>query len=156
MKVLVAVDQTENWKQIIESVVTRPWPQDTIFRIVTVLEPFQTDSSLSGLNQVMTEANQHRAEQADKIVHNARTQICKRLPGFTACTEVRKGKAQEELIYAAADWMADKIILGAHGRHANRLIPGTVSQYVANNCHCSVELVRLKAEPLLDQEPAYV
>lgn len=156
MKVIVALDQTENWKQIIDSIVKRPWPQDTVFRVVTVLEPFQGDTGIAGLNQVMAEANEHKARTAEKILHQARTRICKNLPACTAFCEIRKGKAQEELVGATADWMADKLILGAHGRHANRLVPGAVSQFVAKNSVCSVELVRLKSEPQVDPEPAYV
>jgi nucleotide-binding universal stress UspA family protein len=156
MKVIIAIDQTENWKQIIESVVNRLWPQDTIFRILTVLEPSKSDSSLPGLNIMLAEANESRASIADKILHDARSRICRGVPECTAYTEVRKGRAQDELVSAAANWMADKLILGAHGRSANRLIPGTVSSFVAKNSICSVELVRLKAEPVIDQEPAYV
>jgi nucleotide-binding universal stress UspA family protein len=156
MKVIIAIDQTENWKQIIEAVINRPWPPDSIFRIVSVLEPIEEDAHTHGLSLIIKEARLHKSQMADKILHEARTLLARCFPECIVYSEVRKGKAQEELVSAATNWMVDKIILGAHGRSANRLIPGTVSRFVAKHSPCSVELVRLKPLPVMDAEPAYV
>ncbi|HEY9731787.1 MAG TPA: universal stress protein, partial [Drouetiella sp.] len=57
--------------------------------------------------------------------------------------EVRCGEPQNEIIYGAAEWMADRIIIGAHGNSPNRFF-NTVSKSVAKEGVCSVQLVRLK------------
>ncbi len=134
MKVIIAVDQTDNWKQIIEATVKRSWPSDTIFRILTVVEP-----GADALDKTKT----HQAHTADRVVHEARALMFEHLPGCTVYSEVRKGKAADELVTVAANWMVDKIILGTHGRKANRLIPATVPQLVSQNSCCSVDLVKL-------------
>jgi len=134
MKVIIAIDQTGNWKQIIEATVKRSWPSDTIFRILTVVEPVETP---------LDKPKTHHESAADKVVHEARALLFKHLPGCTVYSEVRKGKPADELVTVAANWMVDRIILGTHGRQANRLIPGTVPQLVTKNSCCSVDLVKL-------------
>ncbi len=144
MKVIIAVDQTDNWKQIIEATVKRPWPSDTIFRILTVVEPGD-----DALDKTKTQGS-----SADKVVHEARALLFKHLPGCTVYSEVRKGKAADELVTVAANWMVDKIILGTHGRKSNRLIPATVPQQVSQNSCCSVDLVKLTPAKASAGEPS--
>jgi nucleotide-binding universal stress UspA family protein len=48
------------------------------------------------------------------------------------------------LVKAATEWMADKILIGAHGHSPNRLFAESVSQAVAQHALCSVELIRLR------------
>jgi len=143
MKVIVAIDQTDNWKQIVDYVVSRTWPVDTIFRVLTVVESTDRSVNNTGASKSLT---------ADRILHQARAQLLKYLPACTIYTEVRKGNAAEELVTIAANWMVDKIILGCHGSSSNRLIPGTISQSVATHSCCSIDLVKLKAATAIGEK----
>ena len=71
--------------------------------------------------------------------------------GSNVHVEVRQGSARDEIVNAAAEWMADKILVGAHGRSPNRLFPTTIARSVVRHAPCSVELVRL---PKLTEEEA--
>ncbi|HXZ20805.1 MAG TPA: universal stress protein, partial [Candidatus Acidoferrales bacterium] len=57
---------------------------------------------------------------------------------------LEKGDVRLRIIDAAAEWNADLIVLGSHGRSGiPRLLLGSVAEYVARNASCSVEVVRI-------------
>lgn len=146
MKVLVAIDQSEFWPQIISSLAKRTWLPDTQFRILTVIEPllFRWDElSQPDWQLLADEVLEKRCGKAEKILAEARQRLQQEVTDCIVHTEIRHGQAREEVMSAAIDWMPDKVILGAHGRSPNRLFPGAVSHTVARQAPCSVELVRL-------------
>jgi nucleotide-binding universal stress UspA family protein len=145
MKVIIAIDQTVNWKFLIETVIKRHWPKDTSFRVLTVVPPLEwKDMEDLGSGEILQEIIKLRKKTAENILHEAREQLIQNITDCSVHTELRKGSPRDEILQAAASWMADKIILGAHGHAQNRLLPGAVSRSVALNALCSVELVRLK------------
>ena len=56
--------------------------------------------------------------------------------------ELEEGSAHDHILCAAIEWMANKIMVGAHGHSPNRLF-AIVPRTVAAHAPCSVELVRL-------------
>jgi nucleotide-binding universal stress UspA family protein len=51
--------------------------------------------------------------------------------------------AKELILSEAAEWNADLIVVGSHGRRGvNRLLLGSVSEAVALHAQCSVAIVR--------------
>ena len=146
MKAIVAIDQTASWKKIVEEVGKRRWPRDTSFRILTVLPPnnwkqFESPKS----TEILREIFKMRRKAAENILREAREILSSKVVDCIVHTDLRQGSPRIEILDAAVDWMADKIILGAHGRSPNRLFPGSVSRSVAEHAQCSVELVPLKA-----------
>ncbi len=145
MKVIVALDRTEFAGQIVEAVSKRRWPIDTQFKLLTVLEPLQWQAaSCIEWNELAQTVLERRKHHADDILSDARQKLKSAIDHSVVHFEVRNGSAREEIITAATEWMADKIILGAHGHSPNRLITGGVSHSVAQHATCSVELIRLK------------
>jgi nucleotide-binding universal stress UspA family protein len=58
-------------------------------------------------------------------------------------TAVEKGDVRLKIIDSAAEWNADLIVIGSHGRSGiPRLLLGSVAEFVARNALCSVEIVR--------------
>ncbi len=146
MKVIVAIDQSVYAQQIIDSMLRQHWPEGTNFKILTVVEPTQLDEfgAYKWKDLLIAVADQ-RCKAASEVLSQAREQLQSKLPDCLVHTEIRHGKARKEIVEAAAEWMADKIVVGAHGRSPNRLmLAGTVPAAVAQNAHCTVELVRLK------------
>jgi nucleotide-binding universal stress UspA family protein len=83
-------------------------------------------------------------EEGEKLV--ARTAAQFKTAGFTVTQRVEEGDATRVIHDAAEQWKADLILLGSHGRHGlDRLLLGTVSEAVARNAPCSVEIVRAPA-----------
>ena len=71
--------------------------------------------------------------------------------GLTATTGVLSGNPKRCIIEYAKEWDADLIVIGSHGRRGlTRLALGSVSEAVAMNAECSVEVIRSRA--LLDND----
>jgi len=155
MKVIVAIDQTVNWKQVIEGVIKRRWQGDTEFRILTVVPPVEwQDIEALESSEILREILKMRRESAEHILAQAREMISSNVEHCSVHTDLREGSARSEILDSAIDWMADEIILGAHGHAPNRLFPATVSRSVAQHALCSVAFVRLKPGSVSEGRPA--
>jgi nucleotide-binding universal stress UspA family protein len=63
----------------------------------------------------------------------------------TGTVLVPSAAAREIIFQEAAEWGADLIVAGSHGRRgANRFLLGSVSEAVAFHAKCSVEIIRPK------------
>ncbi len=156
MKVIVAVDQTEFAEQIVKEVASSDWPLDTQIKILTVVQPKKTES---GESSESAKEFERREKTANEQVMNAREVIGKSCPQCMVHAEVRCGEPHLEIIYSAAEWMPDRIVIGAHGSSPNRFF-GSVAQSISKNCACSVQIVRLKKlksdKSKTDAQPANV
>ena len=66
-----------------------------------------------------------------------------RSAGFKVDTAVEVGDIRERIIDFAAEWSADLIVVGSHGRSGiERFLLGSVAEFVARHAACSVEIVR--------------
>jgi nucleotide-binding universal stress UspA family protein len=80
-------------------------------------------------------------ERAQGLVAKAAEQL--RSAGYQADTLVREGVTRTEIVDMAADWNADLIVLGSHGRRGlERLLLGSVSDFVSRHAKCSVQIIR--------------
>jgi nucleotide-binding universal stress UspA family protein len=77
---------------------------------------------------------------AHALVERAATEL--RSAGFKVDTAVEVGDIRETVIDSAADWGADLIVVGSHGRGIQRFLLGSVAEFVARHAKCSVEIVR--------------
>jgi universal stress protein A len=63
--------------------------------------------------------------------------------GFEVSAAVRQGDVREVLIDSAAEWPADLILVGSHGRKGlQRFLLGSVAEFIARHARCSVQIVR--------------
>jgi nucleotide-binding universal stress UspA family protein len=64
--------------------------------------------------------------------------------GVAISIDARQGAAAEEIAACAAEWSADLIVVGTHGRGAlAHLLIGSVAERVVRKAHCPVTTVRL-------------
>jgi nucleotide-binding universal stress UspA family protein len=70
-----------------------------------------------------------------------------RAQGFSVTTEVvAEGDPRTVILDSAANWPADLIVVGSHGRSGlDRFLLGSVSERVVRHAPCSVEVVRTPA-----------
>lgn len=145
MKVIVAIDQTESADQILEAIAASHWSSDTHFKVVTVIQPLQWESvPCIEWNKEAAEFFKHRQSVAEDVVKRAKKSLHNAWPKCKVSVEVRTGDPKEEISDVAAEWMADRIVIGAHGNSPNRFFRGSVARSVSQYCACSVQLVRLK------------
>ncbi len=132
MRVLIAIDQTAYWKQVIDALTKREWPAETSFKILTVVEPMHwEDLDKAMWKNVVLEVSEKRRHAAEEILRQARAILSSEVSHGVVHTELRSGKAHDEILNAASVWMPDKIVLGAHMHSDNRLFPGSVRRSVA-------------------------
>jgi len=155
VKVIVAIDQSRYNRQVLDAVLYASWPKDTSFKVITVVEPLQWqaqrdlnfESNSVEWQAMAKEVCAKRQAQAHAILQTARHELESAVPTANVHVELAEGRPGEEIVRAAGEWMADKIVVGAHGTAPNRLL-GRVPQAVAREASCTVQIVRLKEIPV--------
>jgi len=144
MKVLVTTDGSECSVAALKSVARRPWPEGSLFKVMSIPEPFMPldefpQFELKEIDNLNTAAIKDAKRYADtgvKILSSA---------GLEASPEnpLPRDSDAMEIVHEAQRWHADLVVLGSHGRRGfNRLTMGSVSEHVALHAPCSVEVVR--------------
>lgn len=146
MKVVAAIDQSENAWEVLGSVLQTAWPDGTMIKIVSVVDsPADRDSRLHRSEEQLV-----RLEQTREILGLARMAVSCALPGCSVRTELREGVASDEVVLSACEWMANKIVVGSHSEEYGAMlapVPYAVLQYSS----CCVRLVRLKPRGSIGQ-----
>jgi nucleotide-binding universal stress UspA family protein len=91
-------------------------------------------------------SHERRRGEAEALVSRVRARL--EAAGLRATAEVRAGDARQVILDCAAEWPADLVVLGSHGKTAlDRVLLGSVSDSVARHARCSVQIVRGMARP---------
>ena len=149
MKILLAIDDSQFSEAALQMVLTRYRHEGTEVRVLHVVEPIALavpPFMVEGYAPQLDEVRQEQLKQAQELVAQAAEKLL--AAGFLADTAVVEGNARGEIVDLAAEWHADLIVVGSHGRKGlDRFLLGTVSDFVARHALCSVEIVRLPANP---------
>lgn len=143
MKILLAIDDSPHSRSAVESMRQRPWPQETVVRIMSVVQPippFATELWYAPSVDV-TAWDAEMDKRANALV----TRVAATLQPSGLATEeiVRTGDPRMTIVNEASEWRADLIVLGSHGYTGiQRLLLGSVAQYVVSHADCSVEVIR--------------
>jgi nucleotide-binding universal stress UspA family protein len=144
MKVLIPTDGSDCANKALKSIVARPWPQASQFRVISCPEfpvlvgdyPFFGGEQLTEITTASEEHSRQAAENASSLLNKS---------GFTVQTEVTvpHDTPAHAILSGAENWKAGLIVMGSHGRRGfDRLVLGSVSESVALHAPCSVEVVR--------------
>jgi nucleotide-binding universal stress UspA family protein len=87
--------------------------------------------------------NLHQARRRRAAALLAATAEQLRGSGFSTSASLRKGDVPRTIVECAKEWGADVIVLGSNG--ARERIPGSVSESVAQQAPCPVQIVRRRA-----------
>jgi nucleotide-binding universal stress UspA family protein len=146
MKIFLAVDGSESSEAAVIEVARRPWPAGSEVRIFSAAElPMELIASSGLLAPAAAEdLKQAAVAKAEAAVAQAlvtfRQQAGQELSVTTA---VIVDTAKDAILDEAEVWGADLIVVGSHGyRGYKRFLLGSVSQAVAAQAKCSVEIVR--------------
>jgi nucleotide-binding universal stress UspA family protein len=145
MRVLLAIDDSKFSEAATQAVISQIRPESTEVLVLHVLNlvPFYFTNAMAPTHTSMLDAileDERKAAQA--LVTGAEQAL--RSAGFKVTSTVREGDPKSAIIDFAAEWHADLIVLGSHGRKAlDRFMLGSVSEAVARHARCSVEVVRL-------------
>lgn len=144
-KILLATDGSEFSNAAVKAIAGEPWPKGTHIKVISVPEfalwlgeyPYFQRAQL-------TELNESALGAASAAVALAKDYLSR--SGFSVTTDVPvdRDAPAKTILQVAKEWGADLIVLGSHGRSGfDRWALGSVSESVAMNAHCSVEVVHL-------------
>jgi nucleotide-binding universal stress UspA family protein len=145
--VLLALDNSEHSKHLVEHALLLPWPQGTRFQCLHVVPEVTVDVLLdpdSGFapklaefyNDVLSIEKQWVVSVADKINQTFGQDV--------ASAYVALGDPRKLILEHALSWPADLILIGSHGRRGfEKLVMGSVSEAVATHAKCAVEVTRM-------------
>jgi len=101
---------------------------------------FQYAQGLSAGEDV-AECRNSSLERARLMVGRIAAQL--EFKGFRTSVLTPDADPRHAIIETAADWPADLIVMGSHGRRGfDRLLLGSVAESVLRHAQCSVEIVR--------------
>jgi nucleotide-binding universal stress UspA family protein len=149
-KILLATDGSDCANRAAHSVAARPWPTGTTVRIASVVAPFvpiadvgttyfEASQAVEVAQSIETEM---RSQAREAIAQTAQTLRQTAVAGVEK-TDPASGDPKRVIVEEASKWGATMIVVGSHGRHGfDRLLMGSVSEFVAMHAHCSVEVIR--------------
>jgi nucleotide-binding universal stress UspA family protein len=149
MKILVATDGSVFSTAALQSVASRPWPQGTKARVISIPEPFMPLGEfpyfelkeIEALNAAALQEAKQYAEVGAAVLSKAGLEV-------TLETLLPRDSDAREIVKEAERWQAQLIVLGSHGRRGfDRMTMGSVSEHVALHAQCSVEVIRAALSP---------
>jgi len=139
MKILMGIDDSKFSGDVLRAIVTQFRTENTEVRVLHVLQP-----SAPAPPQ-MAPGYAPELDDQKKPAHELVERLAKELrsAGFKVETAVEIGDIRERIIDSAEGWRADLIVVGSRGRSGiQRLLLGSVAEFVARHAKCSVEIVR--------------
>lgn len=142
MKVLLAIDDCRMSEAAIEELKTRPWPSDTQFRILTVVEPGR-DELAYGDARDMSAYLYELVHKREEYVKSKVSEICKLVAAGNVSGKVLQGSIRDTIVKEAREWGADLLVMGSHGRRGiKRFLLGSIAESVLAVAPCTVEIVK--------------
>jgi nucleotide-binding universal stress UspA family protein len=143
MKILIATNDSKCSANAIERLLSGSWAADDQFRVFCVVEMLlgQYPMVLSYVDGLV-ESQHLMMEEGKQLVKRTMTRIQSKFPQNSITGNVGEGCASDLILEEAKSWHADLIILGTHGRKGiNKFVHGSVSETVASNALCAVEIM---------------
>lgn len=156
MKVLVAVQDKESGRLMVDYIAANLWPPNTVFQIFHVVDtthllPF-ADRALHDVADDML--NRLRIAGL-KLVDFVRDQLVLLVPDATILREVVDGCPKERILAEAESWPANLIVMGTHRwSEAQRFFLGSVSKDVIKNAGCSVLIIKPSKTDAVNRDPS--
>ena len=147
-KILLATDGSEFSERAARSIADRPWAPGTEIEVLTVVELtlgtaqalFEPPYADSAQFESLREDAMKRAQSAVAAASEA---LAKTFPRVSESLSVLLDGPKSIIIEEADRTGADLIVVGSHGhRGIERFVLGSVSEGVALQAHCSVEVIR--------------
>ncbi len=144
MKILLAMDDSPFSEAALQAVIERFKPHGSEVRVITVLDLLNYFTSEEAARDYLPEIDairRERLKQAEQMLQRAARLL--QAAGFSTSTGISEGNPKSRILELAADWHADQIVMGSHGRKGfEHALLGSVSEAVVHHAPCSVEIVR--------------
>jgi nucleotide-binding universal stress UspA family protein len=149
MRVLLAIDDSAGSAVALRVAVEQASKQNLEVKVLHVVEPptaslrfaVAAAGQMAGYPASLEPELEAVSKRAKTLVGEAVEELQR--AGLKATGAVEYGNPKSVIIDTAAQWEADLIVVGAHGRTGlERFLIGSVSEAVARHAGCSVEIIR--------------
>ena len=149
MKILLAVDGSEFSEAAANAVVTRFRPEGTEVRVLHAVEwlkemppSFAYAMGPAGADDIV-KSREESYQRAGHLVGRIANMLS--AAGFRTSVLTPDVDPRHAIVAAAAQWPADLIVMGSHGRTGiDRLLMGSVAEAVVRHAPCSVQIERAR------------
>jgi nucleotide-binding universal stress UspA family protein len=133
MKIVIAIDSSAASQYVVNEAAARPWPKETVFSVITVIDPYRFVHLPSLIEDAKQEGATLVKAAACKLAH----------AGHSANSEMIVGTPRTGISEYAKQYNADFIMVGSRGQGSlARFLLGSVAQGILHTAPCSVEIVR--------------
>jgi nucleotide-binding universal stress UspA family protein len=147
MRILLAVDESPFSEAAVDTVIAQCRAAGTEVHVYHAVEwlrempqSFRFGQGPTFDSNIVTSRN-HSFERARQLVERVAQRL--QAAGFRTTTATPDADARQGIVDCAAEWNADLIVLGSHGRRGvERWLLGSVAEAVVRHARCSVEIVR--------------
>ena len=145
MRILLAVDDSKYSEAAAQAIVRQMRPEGAEVYVFHVVVPLLIiPYGYMGQVETIEAAQQERLKEGKELAGRTAQQL--RSAGFQAYAVTEEGEPKTAILEKAAQWTADVIFMGSHGRKGiDRFLIGSASEAVLRHAHCSVEIVRIPA-----------
>jgi len=149
VRILLAIDDSAGSASALQELIRQAAGKKPEVKVLTVVEPPSASAKfavaaagqMAGYPASFAPEIEAETKRAQALVDTAAEEL--RRAGLQAEAAVESGNPKSVIVDTAAQWNADLIVVGAHGRGAlERFLIGSVSEAVARHAPCSVEIVR--------------
>lgn len=148
VRVIVGIDGSAAAHAAAEAMLSRDWPKDSAVHFVTAVDSRLIASIIERggpLSRWLRPDDPEPLAWVYRMLHHFEEKARQR--GLIASTIMRQDDPKDVLLNEAARWGADCIFVGSRGLGlGERLVLGSVSTAVAARAHCSVEVVKSRAD----------
>jgi nucleotide-binding universal stress UspA family protein len=144
MKILLAIDDSTFSEAATQAVLQQMRPEQTELYILHVVAPVESHPSVANAVHAhdIEAAQQALLKRGKEVVARAAELLSK--AGFKVHTAVETGDPGPAIIAFAAKTKCELIVVGSHGRRGlDRMLMGSVAEFVARHASCTVEIVRI-------------
>ncbi|MCA9801904.1 MAG: universal stress protein [Cyanobacteria bacterium HKST-UBA02] len=146
MKVLIALQDSDCLDALSGFVLKYPWPPDTTFKVMHVVQPVLVNSYMSLVPSALTEPiTEERWRAGKKLVRDFALKLKDAWHTPNVEEYVEEGDTRLEIEDQISKWQPDALVLGSHSKHGLESL-GSVSRGVVSAAPCSVMIVPLCAE----------
>lgn len=145
--VLIPLDRKQCSEQSIQSVFDSKWPNDVTFHVVTVIEKLDEgrdfeDADPDFVEKLIAE-HEELKKSCDEFVSAYAERLNEKFGQLRASWSVLEGHPRDEILRVAEELPAGLIVIGTQGRgFLDKFLSGSVSQTIASQSACSVEVVK--------------
>ena len=146
MRILLAIDGSEQSKEAVNNVAGQQFSPNTNIKIVSAYQrsPLITRLEPMGVSEEFYAQTDNLAmKMAEDATESAAEVLRERNPALTIIMAVIDGPPKSVILEEADKFGADLIVVGSHGYGmVERFLLGSISHAVALHARCSVEVVR--------------